>query len=96
MPNVFIGNLCELRNGHQVVCHAEVVGFDEDLAILAILGDAVGLSHKTQVYSMGTAQTIEVSDELLEFKKKYPHAKYEQELWIRKSDRGLDFESRCR
>lgn len=65
MPDITIGQLCELKNGDQFICHGEVVGFDRELAVLAILGDAVGLSHKTQVYAIGSAQTIEVSDELL-------------------------------
>lgn len=65
MPDITIGQMCELRNGDHIVCHAEVVGFEKDLAILAILGDAVGISQKTSVYAIGNAQTVEVSEELL-------------------------------
>lgn len=64
MPDISVGQLCELRNGAQVVCKGEVVGFDEDLAILAILGDPIGISQKTLVYRIGDAQTVDVSDEL--------------------------------
>ena len=65
MPDVAVGQLCELKNGSHLVCHGEVVGFDKDLAILAILGDAIGISQKTAVYQVGSAQTVEVSDELM-------------------------------
>jgi type III secretion protein N (ATPase) len=65
MPDITVGQLCELKNGETFVCHGEVVGFDRELAVLAILGDAIGLSHKTQVFAVGSAQTIDVSDELL-------------------------------
>ena len=65
MPDVVIGQLCEFKNGNEFVCHGEVVGFDRDLAILAILGEAMGISPKTSVYQMGTSATVEVSDELL-------------------------------
>ena len=65
MPDVAIGQLCEFRNGTQFVCHGEVVGFDRELAVLAILGEALGISPKTAVYQVGTSATVEVSDELL-------------------------------
>lgn len=64
MPDIAVGQLCELRNGTHVICKGEVVGFDQELAILAILGDAIGISQKTLVYRVGDAQTVEVSDEL--------------------------------
>lgn len=64
LPECHVGDLCEFKNGTHVICQGEVVGFDKDLAILAILGDAVGLSPKTEVSPVGTSQTIEVSDAL--------------------------------
>ena len=66
LPNVGVGDLCQfLKQDDSVLCHGEVVGFDKELVIVAILGDSQGLTPQTRIVACKTAQTIEVSDELI-------------------------------
>ncbi len=65
LQGVGVGDLCEFRkpDGH-TLCFGEVVGFQGDLAIVAVLGESQGISAQIQVFPAGAAQSVEVSDEL--------------------------------
>lgn len=63
---VKVGELCDLKcqhNDETVV--AEVVGFQNKIALLMPLGPTVGLSNFTEVHSTGTVHSVPVGDELL-------------------------------
>ena len=66
LPGVGVGDLVEFRqpDGRQL-CFGEVVGFQGDLALVAVLGESQGISAQVQVFPAGAAQSVEVSDELL-------------------------------
>ncbi|ARA81132.1 ATP synthase [Pseudomonas amygdali pv. tabaci str. ATCC 11528] len=66
VAGVGIGELCVLRdpgNGREL--SAEVIGFDEDDAILSPIGSMEGLSTRTQIIATGQALGVQVGDALL-------------------------------
>ncbi|ALD96380.1 FliI/YscN family ATPase [Pseudomonas syringae] len=66
VAGVRIGELCMLRdlgNGREL--SAEVIGFDEDDAILSPIGSMEGLSTRTQIIATGQALGVQVGDALL-------------------------------
>ncbi|NVL45192.1 EscN/YscN/HrcN family type III secretion system ATPase, partial [Pseudomonas syringae pv. actinidiae] len=66
VAGVRIGELCLLRdpgNGREL--SAEVIGFDEDDAILSPIGSMEGLSTRTQIIATGQALGVQVGDALL-------------------------------
>jgi type III secretion protein N (ATPase) len=66
VAGVRIGELCVLRdpgNGREL--SAEVIGFDEDDAILSPIGSMEGLSTRTQILATGQALGVQVGDALL-------------------------------
>ena len=66
LPNVGVGDLCEFRrHDGKTLCFGEVVGFQGEFAIVAVLGESMGISAQTQVVPAGAAQGVEVSEELL-------------------------------
>ena len=66
LPKVGVGDLVEFRRQDgKTLCFGEVVGFQGDLAIVAVLGESMGISAQTQVVPAGAAQGVEVSEELL-------------------------------
>ncbi|MEY4941402.1 MAG: Type secretion component protein SctN [Verrucomicrobiota bacterium] len=65
-PGAKIGELCALRNPwetHQIL--AEVVGFDQNLALLTPLGEIVGSSSYTEVIPLGEVHRVPVGPGLL-------------------------------
>lgn len=61
-----IGELCELRDPEtQLVTLAEVIGINDNRALLAPLGDLSGLSTRTEVSSLGRRLRIPVGPYLL-------------------------------
>lgn len=65
-PGAKIGELCALRNpweDQQIL--AEVVGFDQDLALLTPLGEIVGASSYTEVIPLGEVHRVPVGPGLL-------------------------------
>jgi type III secretion protein N (ATPase) len=66
LPGVGVGDLVEFRQPDgRALCFGEVVGFQGDLAVVAVLGESQGISAQVQVFPAGAAQSVEVSDELL-------------------------------
>jgi len=66
LSKVGVGDLVEFRRPDgKTLCFGEVVGFQGDLAIVAVLGESMGISAQTQVVPAGAAQGVEVSEELL-------------------------------
>src|SRR5690554_3707557 len=66
ISSVAIGELCHLRDpvtGRRIP--AEVVGFEEDEALLSPLGDVEGLSNRIEVIPTGSSAKIRVGDGLL-------------------------------
>ncbi|WP_122550115.1 FliI/YscN family ATPase [Pseudomonas viridiflava] len=66
VAGVRIGELCLLRdpgNGREL--SAEVIGFDEDDAILSPIGSMEGLSTRTRIIATGQAMGVQVGDALL-------------------------------
>ena len=64
--DVSLGDLCELRNpSTSDVQHAEVVGFTRELALLSPFSQLAGVSRSTQVFGLGRALEIGVSEALL-------------------------------
>ena len=66
LPNVKVGDMCQfLEDNDKIVCYGEVVGFDKELVVVAILGESQGIGPTTRIMACKTAQTIDVSDELI-------------------------------
>lgn len=66
LPRVKVGDMCQfLDDDHQAMGYGEVIGFDGQLVIVAILGDSVGIGPQTKIMASKSAQTISVSDELI-------------------------------
>lgn len=66
VAGVRIGELCVLHdpgNGREL--SAEVIGFDEDDAILSPIGSMEGLSTRTRIIATGQALGVQVGDALL-------------------------------
>jgi type III secretion protein N (ATPase) len=66
VPDVRIGEICELRNPRsgRSLC-AEVVGFLENEAVLTPIGELTGISMETEVVPTGEELTVPVGPELL-------------------------------
>ena len=65
LQGVGVGDLVEFRKPDgQAMCFGEVVGFQGDLVIVAVLGESQGISAQVQVFPAGAAQSVEVSEEL--------------------------------
>ncbi len=63
---VQIGELCTLYDpGNQVELLAEVVGFQDNYALLTPMGDMLGISSRTEVIPSGKKHSIPVGDHLL-------------------------------
>ncbi|MCY4330068.1 MAG: type III secretion system ATPase SctN [Endozoicomonadaceae bacterium] len=65
VPNVKVGELCELITPGEEKGYAEVVGFQEYDAVLTPLGDIVGISGNTEVIPTGHVHHIAVGPHLL-------------------------------
>ena len=66
VPNVRIGEICELRaRSGEKLCEAEVVGFLADAALLTLYGDMQSVSSQTDVIPTGRTQEIKVGPALL-------------------------------
>lgn len=66
IPLVRIGELCELREpGRGVIGLAEVVGIEDDTAVLSLHGETLGLSLRTEVIPSGRPPGIMVGDFLV-------------------------------
>jgi ATP synthase in type III secretion protein N len=66
VPDVRIGEICELRNprsGRSL--SAEVIGFLQNEAVLAPIGELTGISMETEVIPTGVELTVPVGHELL-------------------------------
>jgi len=65
-PNVKIGELCRLVNKDQSSeILAEIVGFDQDSAILTPMGEMIGISSDTLVIPTGKVHSVGVTPKLL-------------------------------
>lgn len=63
VAGVRIGELCELRDpGNGRCLAAEVIGFDEDEAILSPIGSMQGLSTRTEIIATGETLGVGVGD----------------------------------
>lgn len=68
LSDVRIGEMCIIRRetgSREVVGHAQVVGFSDDGAVLALLGSAQGLSRTALIEPTGAPLCIRVSSALL-------------------------------
>ncbi len=66
VPGVRTGELCVIEDPRFNLCiQAEVVGFAEEIALLAPIGDIQGLSNKAEVRATGRLMDIPVGYELL-------------------------------
>ncbi|MBB3980174.1 type III secretion protein N (ATPase) [Rhizobium azooxidifex] len=66
LPQARIGELCHLRDpvtGRQVP--AEVIGFEDERAVLSPIGDLEGMSARAEVIATGRALRVPVSEALL-------------------------------
>ncbi|MBS9760554.1 type III secretion system ATPase SctN [Pseudomonas mosselii] len=65
-PGVRVGELCRLRRpDHEQELLAEVIGLQQDQALLAPLGDIQGLCTRTEVCPTGSQHRVGVGDHLL-------------------------------
>lgn len=65
VPCVKLGELCVLRNtGEGREIPAEVIGFEQNIALLAPVGDMQGVSAHTQVITTGKVLEVPVGDAL--------------------------------
>lgn len=65
VPRVKLGELCMLRNpGDAREIPAEVIGFEQNIALLAPIGDMQGVSAHTQVTATGKVLEVPVGEEL--------------------------------
>lgn len=66
IPGVRVGELCELKNnGYQTPILAEVVGFQDKVALLIPFGEMIGISSTTEVLATGKTHELLVGDHLL-------------------------------
>ncbi|HCJ11686.1 MAG: EscN/YscN/HrcN family type III secretion system ATPase [Verrucomicrobia bacterium GWF2_51_19] len=66
VPGVKIGELCSLKNPYEKFeLLAEVVGFEQQAALLTPLGDLMGISSATEVIPTGKVHTVPVGPKLL-------------------------------
>ncbi|MDR2051346.1 MAG: type III secretion system ATPase SctN [Deltaproteobacteria bacterium] len=66
LPNIKLGELCILRNPWEKwECLAEVVGFQQQYALLTPFGSIQGISHSTEVISTGGIHSVGVGEALL-------------------------------
>ena len=66
LPDARLGELCRLEDaGRAEALLAEVVGLDGDEAVLAPIGDTLGLSAGTEVVRIGDVLRVPVGDALL-------------------------------
>jgi ATP synthase in type III secretion protein N len=66
LPQARVGELCHLRDpvtGRQIP--AEVIGFEDERAVLSPIGDLEGMSARAEVIPTGHALRVPVSDALL-------------------------------
>jgi type III secretion protein N (ATPase) len=65
VPHVKLGELCLLKNtGEQREIPAEVIGFEQNIALLAPIGDMQGVSAHTQVITTGKILEVPVGEAL--------------------------------
>lgn len=65
VPRVKLGELCLLHNiGEERQIPAEVIGFDQNIALLAPIGDMQGVSAHTQVITTGAVLEVGVGESL--------------------------------
>ncbi|WP_020396018.1 type III secretion system ATPase SctN [Thiolinea disciformis] len=65
IPKVRLGELCMLKNSSdEAPIPAEVIGFDQNIALLAPIGDMQGVSVHTQVTATGEVLRVGVGDDL--------------------------------
>jgi type III secretion protein N (ATPase) len=66
VPGVEVGEICQLRNpSNAQSLLAEVVGFQQQEALLTPLGDLIGLSSATEVIPSGHPHQVQVSESML-------------------------------
>ncbi len=66
IQGVKIGDICELRNvDGKLINRGEIIGFDNEVALLSPYGDLLGISSQTRVLPTGRTQEVMVSDQLL-------------------------------
>ncbi|MBX9346853.1 type III secretion system ATPase SctN [Chromobacterium piscinae] len=68
LPDVSIGELCEIRRSWQdreVVARAQVVGFQQERAVLSLIGNARGLSREAVLQPTGRALSAWIGDAAL-------------------------------
>ena len=65
LPDARLGELCRIERPGQEALLAEVVGLDEDAALLAPIGDTLGLSAGAEVTRTGDVLRVPVGDALL-------------------------------
>ena len=66
VPDARLGEVCALRDIHSdVTSYAEIVGFDDTVAMLSPLGQLQGLSTATEVSTTGRFLDVPVGDALL-------------------------------
>ncbi len=63
-PEVSIGELCLIKNGHHLV-RAEVVGFDNNRVLLMPLGEMDGITPGARVIATGEQLMVKVGEDLL-------------------------------
>ena len=64
VPNVRVGEMCEIRRGRNSV-RAEVVGFQGETVMLMPLGELSGIGPDSEVVPSGKPLTLRVGDGLL-------------------------------
>lgn len=65
IPRVRLGELCILKNGSdERTIPAEVIGFEQNIALLAPIGDMQGVSVHTQVTTTGEMLRVGVGEDL--------------------------------
>ncbi len=66
IQGVKVGDICELRaDDGRLINYGEIIGFDDEEALLSPYGDILGISSSTRVLPTGRAQEVLVSDKLL-------------------------------
>lgn len=68
LPGVAIGEICEIRRSladKSVVARAQVIGFQQDVAMLSLMGHARGLSREAVLMPTGASLTAWISEAML-------------------------------
>ncbi|AKG70909.1 ATP synthase [Serratia fonticola] len=68
LPGVKIGEVCEIRphwRTTEIVARAQVMGFNHDLTLLSLIGDANGLSREAVICPTGSSLMAMLSSSLL-------------------------------